>query len=172
MIGSATLQAMARMGLNLQQAAELVAAMEADSKPRDRTAAERQRRHRENKKADEGGVTRDMSQRDVTRDPPNDIYSNPPSPSANADGAEPEISPETVMWGVGKAFLMRHGVPKTKVGGLLGKWKREHGTVETMEALSAAERESRMTGGLVDPVGFIEGTFRHRVNSGGLSVPC
>lgn len=66
-LNAAALRLMAEKGLTLLDVAEIVAANEVKS---DTTATERQRRCRANKKA--------MSHRDVTRDPPNDIYSNPP----------------------------------------------------------------------------------------------
>ena len=163
MIGTATLRQLVSLGLTPQQILAVAEAMEVDAGPKDKTAAERQRRHRA-KKAQEEPVTRDEVTRDVTRDPPNDNIPNPPVPTSNEVGAdgEIEVSPETILWNTGKAFLIRHGVPKSRAGSALGKWKREHGVGGTMEALAAAERESRNAHGLVDPISFIEGVFKHR----------
>lgn len=68
-LNAAALRLMAEKGLTLSDVAEIVAANEAKA---DTTAAERQRRCRANKKAG------NMSQRDVTRDPPIE-YNHTPS---------------------------------------------------------------------------------------------
>lgn len=166
MIGIATLRELVALGLTSEQILAVGEAMAADARPKDVTATERKRRQRA-KEANGSGGTRDVSRVTSRRDPPHEDTSTPPVPSAEADGATDEneeggISPETAMWNVGKAFLMRHGVPKTKAGSALGKWKRDQGVAALVEALGAAERESRLTGGLVDPIAFIEGVFRHR----------
>jgi hypothetical protein len=164
MIGTATLRQLVELGLDARQILAVAEAMEIDARPKDATAAERMRRHRANK-ANGADATRNGVTRNVTANtPPNDNNLTPPVPIAEAIGAdaEVEISPETAMWNIGKAFLMRHGVPKSRAGTALGKWKRQQGVAATVEALGVAEQESRMTGGLVDPIAFIEGVFRHR----------
>lgn len=163
MIGIETLRELVALGLSSQQILAVGEAMAVDARPKDATAAERKRRQRA-KEANGHDKERDVSRRDVTRDPPNERDNlTPEVPSADADGADQiEVSPEAVLWGTGRHFLIRHGVAKTSARGILGKWKRDHGLAATVEALSVAERESRLTGGLVDPVAFIEGVFKHR----------
>lgn len=79
-----------------------------------------------------------------------------------------EISAETHMWSVDRAFLVSRGVTKTKAGEMLGKWKSQYGVAATIEALGVAEREPN----LVDAISFIQGVFRKRQRAnGGIAVP-
>ncbi|QPI73916.1 hypothetical protein [Sphingobium sp. Cam5-1] len=72
-LNTAQLEYLASKGLSLSDAVELSRLGDIRKDP---TAAARQQRRRDKDKAEK--VTRDASRRDVTRDPPNDIYSNPP----------------------------------------------------------------------------------------------
>lgn len=78
---AAALRLMAEKGLTLTDVAEIVAANEIKADP---TAAERQRRCRENKKAN-------VSHRDVTRDPPID---NNHTPSNSPSEAKASLAPK------------------------------------------------------------------------------
>src|SRR5690242_6240321 len=74
-LSAAALKLMAAKGLTLDDVAEIVAANEVT---RDPSATERQRRCRARKRGD-------VSRRDITRDPPNDISLTPEdTPTASA----------------------------------------------------------------------------------------
>ncbi|MES2497106.1 MAG: DUF1376 domain-containing protein [Pseudomonadota bacterium] len=98
-------------------------------------------------------------------------------PLANANGheaskkaPEPNVAAdaETHLWDTGKRFLGSRGVAQSKVGGLIGKWKRDYGTASVIEALGVAQTEPD----LVDPVPFIEKVLkrRHGDDPGGFSI--
>jgi len=81
--------------------------------------------------------------------------------STYVEGAEaPNVDPETRLFGDCLRSLIAH---EKAIGGkrtdqtlrsIIGKWKRDHGTVEAIHAISAALRE-----GAVDPVEFIQRRF-------------
>lgn len=74
----------------------------------------------------------------------------------NVTAKSSSTDPEKVMFDSGIRSLGDAGVPAAKARPLLGKWKRDHGAAAVIAALGAAQRE-----GAIDPVGFIEGRFRH-----------
>jgi hypothetical protein len=160
---------LAASGLTPEQTAllmELSMTVAAEARPVVEGAAarrrERDRQYQADKRANRQSLPTSADSADA---PPNDIYSNPPLPSSDEDGAD-EVSPEVKLWTTGKEFLVKLGVSKSKAGTVLGRWKRDRGIGETIEALAVADRESRLNGGLVDPIAFVEGVFRQRSTSG------
>lgn len=124
---AAALRLMAEKGLTLTDVAEIVAANEIKADP---TAAERQRRCRENKKAK-------VSHRDVTRDPPNDIYSNPPNPQSSNDDCPPLEIRVVDFWNeaAGKSGLTKsRELDASRKRHLLAR-KREHGEEAVFDAI-------------------------------------
>ncbi|WP_277969292.1 DUF1376 domain-containing protein [Sphingomonas echinoides] len=77
------------------------------------------------------------------------------SAAAPAPPVEP-VDPEKVMFDQGRRLLAEAGILNGKAGGILGKWKRDHGAEAVIVALGKAQRE-----GAIDPVSFIEGCFRN-----------
>lgn len=75
------------------------------------------------------------------------------------------IDPAKVMFDAGRALLSEAGVPASKQGALLGKWRRDNGDEALIAAIGKAKRE-----GAVDPISFIEGCFRARRVNGGTSL--
>jgi hypothetical protein len=77
------------------------------------------------------------------------------SAAAPATPVEP-VDPEKVMFDQGRRLLADAGILNGKAGGILGKWKRDHGAEAVIVALGKAQRE-----GAIDPISFIEGCFRN-----------
>lgn len=133
-------------GLSLADVIEFAKLAAASRQPKDRTAAERQARHRAKVK---GQNTRDVT-RDVTRDPPNDIYSNPPvSPSVSDETLLPveqkpdEIAEAVEVWNETATEI---GLPTVR-GKLTGQRRArlkarlaEHGLEGMREAVAAVKR--------------------------------
>lgn len=65
------------------------------------------------------------------------------------------VDPEKVLFDSGTAYLGSCGVGEAKARPLLGKWKRDHGAGQVIEALSKSKRE-----GAIEPISFIEGCLR------------
>ena len=59
------------------------------------------------------------------------------------------------MWRHGRLYLQSQGVPSERIGGLLGKWRKEYGSEAVIVALGKAQRE-----GAIDPVSFITRCLR------------
>jgi hypothetical protein len=79
-------------------------------------------------------------------------------PNDAASASQAVADPEKVMFDAGVKLLSDAGMSPAKARPLIGKWKRDHGSANVIEALGRAKRE-----GAIDPVGFIEGCFRaHR----------
>jgi hypothetical protein len=135
-------------------AAELVEFARLQEKKADPTAADRKRRQREREKQSE----RDMSHRDVTRDPPpNDIYSNPPpnpqvSPklSEQVESGEPALRPEHVVevWNemAGRVGLSRVVKLTPQRRRSLNTRIRQHSLDDWTEAIAAIERNRFLHG--------------------------
>jgi hypothetical protein len=85
----------------------------------------------------------------VSETPP-DTETETDSSEANASADVQVIDPEAVMWRHGRLYLQSQGVPAERIGSLLGKWKKAHGSEAVIVALGKAQRE-----GAIDPVSFI-----------------
>jgi hypothetical protein len=90
--------------------------------------------------------------------------SEPNGSAPDAPIADPPLDPEKVMFDSGKRLLADAGIPPSRAGPILGKWKREHGAEAVIVALGKAQRE-----GAIDPVSFIEGCFRNGGSNGNRS---
>lgn len=77
----------------------------------------------------------------------------PPSEGASAD-------PAKVIFDGGKRLLAAAGIPASKAGALLGKWRRDHGDDALIAALGRAQRE-----GAIDPVSYLEGCLRFKAKT-------
>lgn len=75
-----------------------------------------------------------------------------------SNGALPD--PEKLMFDHGVAYLGAQGIAESRARPMLGKWKRDHGAGQVIEALSRAKRE-----GAIEPVAFIEGCLRAAVRT-------
>jgi len=105
------------------------------------SAAERQRKYRERKKAEKGDATRDAT-RDVTRDRNGDALekrreekSIPPTEEASASS-----DPTKELFETGKALLVGAGISKASAGKHLGKLRKEHGDEAVLWAVREADR--------------------------------
>ncbi|WP_156106222.1 hypothetical protein [Sphingobium sp. ba1] len=92
----AALEVLVAKGLSAQDILEVARALSVKSDP---TAAERQQRRRDRLKGNA-----ETSRRDVTRDPPNDIYSNPPELTPNDDKSSLTPKPKTRKAATGDAL--------------------------------------------------------------------
>lgn len=76
---------------------------------------------------------------------------------SNETGADaPPGDPQKHFWDTSKTYLIAAGVKSP--GGLIGKWRRDHGDEETRSAVNAAQVECAS-----DPVPFIEARLRKTV---------
>lgn len=69
----------------------------------------------------------------------------------------PTVDPAKIAFEQGRKVLMAAGKSHAASGQIIGKWRKAHSDGEIIEALGKAQRE-----GAIDPVGFIEGVFRHQ----------
>jgi hypothetical protein len=95
--------------------------------------------------------------------------------NANALAVSPETSPDdegTVLdlkreiWKRGRRLLEKNGISAAKAGPLLGKWRKDHGDVALLNALSAAEAEVAQ-----DIVPFITACLTRSSGNGKSSKP-
>lgn len=66
---------------------------------------------------------------------------------------------DKAYWETGKAFLIANSVPPERAGGLLGRWRKNHGREAVVAALARAEAESAS-----EVVSFVEGCLRSSGN--------
>lgn len=77
-------------------------------------------------------------------------------PVGEADKSTPP-DPDKIMFESGRRLLAESGISSAKAGQLLGKWRKQSGTAQVIEALSRAKRE-----GAIEPVAFIEGCLKYQ----------
>lgn len=133
-LNAAALRLLAEKGLTAADIVELAETLEVR---RDPTAAERMRRHRA-KKAEASGkpVTRNVTAERDERDPPNDIYSNPPvPPSAKADSPPSEKIVEAWNAGPAKAGATASRGLTASLKSLLRARIKENGADGVLEAI-------------------------------------
>lgn len=80
------------------------------------------------------------------------------------NGTGKPVDPVKIMFDSGIELLTGAGKSVGNARSILGKWRKAHGTSAVIEALGKAQRE-----GAIDPVSFIEGTFKYKAKSGGAS---
>lgn len=107
--------------------------------------------------ASEGGG-QEEGQRRAKEGPTKEQYNN------NPKGTGKPVDPVKIMFDSGIELLTEAGVTAKNARSVLAKWRKGHGTSAVIEALGKAQRE-----GAIDPVSFIEGTFRYKAKTGGAS---
>lgn len=81
--------------------------------------------------------------------------------------ASPPVDLDKVVFDQGIAFLAATGKLPEKARSIIGKWKRDHGAGQVIEAIGAAQR-----GGIIDPIPWIEARWKaHAANEEWVS-PC
>lgn len=83
--------------------------------------------------------------------PDTDTDTDTDIPEDKSSGDELHIlDAEAVMWRHGRLYLQSQGISGSRIGNLLGQWKRDFGPEATIIALGKAQRE-----GAIDCVSFI-----------------
>lgn len=107
------------------------------------------------KKAAQASVERRFGERSADGEAdvePTEADTDKEVPEDKSSGGELQIlDAEAVMWRHGRLYLQSQGIAATRIGTLLGQWKRDHGAEATILALGKAQRE-----GAIDCVSFIK----------------
>ncbi|MHB9879112.1 hypothetical protein ACSMXM_05560 [Pacificimonas sp. ICDLI1SI03] len=124
-------------------------------------------------------VKRHRKKRNVSETPPDtdtDTYSVEDKSSTNADASEVDL--DKVAFDLGARLIRATGKTESEARSIIGKWRKNHGNGETLEAIIRAEREKP-----ADAVEFISGRLRwvarrqapavsEYQGGGGVSMPC
>lgn len=96
----------------------------------------------------------------LTGTQPNLTQPNPTELSdTDVSGADAPPPIGALLWSVGLQYLKANGVPEKSARGLLGKWRKNHGDGEALNALVQAQN-----GAVSEPVGWIEQRLRSAIN--------